>query len=180
MRLVELAGMTDALLVGPVVGAELLATAHVLLVLDNCEHVVDACARIAADLLQTCPHLRILATSREPLGIPGEQVWRVPSLTEAQAVQLFVERARAVRPEFTLGEATTTAITTICRRVDGIPLAIELAAARYERLSIEDLAARLETDLALARGVRAQQSGDTRRFEQRSSGVMTCSPDPEQ
>ena len=128
-----------------------------LLILDNCEHMVDACAEFAGTLLQRAPEARILATSREALGISGEIVHRVPSLsvpdspdpstealTKCEAVRLFVERAATVRPGFALTEQNTAAIAQITRSLDGIPLAIELAAARANVLSAEQIANRLD------------------------------------
>src|SRR5205085_513043 len=125
-----------------------LSRRHLLLLLDNCEHLVTACARLVQTLLQRCPQLHVLATSRERLGIVGESVMPVPPLTlpdlnqrpstgadwlatlnRAEAVRLFVERATALRPEFHLNEATAPAVAQICVRLDGLPLAIELAAA---------------------------------------------------
>jgi len=115
------------------------------LILDNCEHLIVACAQLAEQLLQACPHLKILATSREALGIGGEQVWPVPSLdTHSEAIRLFVERAAAVKFGFTLNESNAQAITQICQRLDGMPFAIELAAARIKALSAEQIAARLD------------------------------------
>ena len=115
-----------------------------LLVVDNCEHVVDAVAGLIDGILRTCPRVRILATSREPLGCVGETTWRVPSLMESEAVRLFAERAHAGRPELTIGNADQRAIVEICRQLDGIPLAIELAAARVPVFSIQQIAARLD------------------------------------
>ncbi|MEU7479121.1 BTAD domain-containing putative transcriptional regulator [Lentzea sp. NPDC042327] len=111
----------------------------VQLVLDNCEHVVEQAARLVQHLLSTCPRLRVLATSREALGITGETLCPVPPLDPEQSVALFVQRARAVRPSFTRDEHTDR----ICRELDGLPLAIELAAARVRTLSTEDIARRL-------------------------------------
>src|SRR5205814_9288214 len=107
-----------------------------LLVLDNCEHVVDAAAHLADALLRGSAHLRILATSREPLGCVGETTWRVPSLSHAESVRLFIERARAARPELKLAESESPPLAEICRRLDGIPLALELAAARVRAFSV--------------------------------------------
>jgi non-specific serine/threonine protein kinase len=115
-----------------------------LLVLDNCEHLVDAAAELAEQLLRACPRLSILATSREALGIPSETAWLVPPLGNAEAVQLFVERAQASFASFELTEGNGNAVRDICRRLDGIPLAIELAAARVRVLSPEQIAARLD------------------------------------
>jgi predicted ATPase/DNA-binding SARP family transcriptional activator len=131
-----------------------------LLILDNCEHVVAGCASFVASLLHSCPELRILATSREALGVLGEHVWRLPSLAVAArpgraglslhevgrhaATRLLVERARLVRPDFAVTLDNCRAVVEICQQLDGIPLAIELAAARLGQLSTADLAARLD------------------------------------
>ncbi|HKH94486.1 MAG TPA: BTAD domain-containing putative transcriptional regulator [Gemmatimonadaceae bacterium] len=115
-----------------------------LIVLDNCEHLVDASAELVDALLRSCPKITILATSREALGVGSETAWLVPPLASAEAVQLFVERARATVPSFSLSAANTPAVTEICRRLDGIPLAIELAAARVRVLSPEQIARRLD------------------------------------
>ena len=117
---------------------------HLLLLLDNCEHLVDACAAVVNTLLPACPHLWVLATSREPLAIAGEAVLRVPPLAlppathpedlrdllASDAVQLFVQRVSAVQPSFALTTHTAAAVAQICARLDGPPLALELAAAR--------------------------------------------------
>jgi predicted ATPase len=115
-----------------------------LLVLDNCEHLVDAAAELVEQLLRACPRLSVLATSREALGIPSETAWLVPPLGGAEAAQLFVERAQASMPSFELSDANASAVRDICRRLDGIPLAIELAAARVRVLSVEQIASRLD------------------------------------
>jgi predicted ATPase/DNA-binding SARP family transcriptional activator len=115
-----------------------------LLVLDNCEHLVDGCAELAEALLRACPRLGIIATSREALGVASETAWLVPPLASAEAIQLFVERAQATLPSFTLTPSNAPALTEICRRLDGIPLAIELAAARVRVLSPEQIAERLD------------------------------------
>jgi non-specific serine/threonine protein kinase len=137
---------------------------RLLLVLDNCEHVLDACTRLADDLLRACPGLRLLATSREALGIAGEVSWRVPSLAApppgapAEAVaasaagRLFVERARAAQPDFRLTGDNAAAVAEICWRLDGIPLALELAAARARTLPVEQIAARLDDRFRLLTG----------------------------
>ena len=117
---------------------------RVLLVLDNCEHLVEACAELAEWVLRACPALTILATSREALGVASETAWLVPPLVRDEAVQLFVERARATLPSFAPTEAQITAVREICRRLDGIPLAIELAAARVRVLTPEQIAERLD------------------------------------
>lgn len=124
----------------------------ILVVLDNCEHVVDTCAGIAESLLRQCPRLTILATSREALGVPGETAWLVPPMREDEAVQLFVERAQSVLPSFSLTVANQTAVQDICRRLDGIPLAIELAAARVRVLSPQQIAERLSDAFSVLGG----------------------------
>lgn len=135
-----------------------LAGKHLLLILDNCDHLRDACAVLADTLLRHAPRLRILTTSRQTLGVTGEQVYQVPPLSlpehnmnlsmdavdAYEAIALFVARAQAVRPSFNLTEETMGAAVGICRRLDGIPLAIELAAARLSALSVPDLLERLE------------------------------------
>jgi non-specific serine/threonine protein kinase len=139
---------------------------RLLIVLDNCEHLIDSCAQLANAILRGCPDVQILATSRESLAIPGEFSWRVPSLavdaleTDAptgtmannEAVRLFAERARAVYPSFTLGDQNLPLVAQICRRLDGIPLAIELAAGRVKALSIEQISARLDQRFRLLTG----------------------------
>jgi predicted ATPase/DNA-binding CsgD family transcriptional regulator len=138
---------------------------NVLLVLDNCEHLLDSTAPLADLLLRECPLVQILATSREGLGLPGEAVWRVPSLASPEhgpyeleqllrydAVQLFLERARLAQPAFGLTDANATAITQVCRRLDGIPLALELAAARVTVLTVGQIAERLDDRFALLTG----------------------------
>ena len=133
--------------------------------LDNCEHLLDACAGLADALLRECPHVRILATSREPLGLPGEIAWQVPSfavprsgavpaeaLLGYDAVRLFVDRGGAAAPGFRLTDENAGAVAELCRRLDGIPLALELAAARLRGLSVAQLAARLDDRFALLTG----------------------------
>lgn len=143
---------------------------HLLLLLDNCEHMVEACAALAETLLQACPKLRLLATSREVFGLAGEAAFRVPplslppaevreppapaSLLRYEAVQLFVHRAAAVLPGFTLDERNASAVVQVCRRLDGLPLALELAAARVPVLSVEQIAARLDDRFSLLSGGR--------------------------
>jgi len=111
-----------------------------LLVLDNCEHLLPAAAEVAEDLLAACRDLRIISTSRSPLGVIGEAVWRLEPLPEEAAVQLFVERAEAAAPGFRLEDSNSDAVATICRRLDRVPLALELAAPRLRVLSVGDLA----------------------------------------
>src|SRR5258706_6971778 len=115
-----------------------------LLILDNCEHLIAACARLADDLLHQCARLKILASSREALGIAGETVYHTPSLADSESTRLFVERARAANLKFSLTDSNASSVAQICRRLDGIPLAIELAAARTKLLSADQIAARLD------------------------------------
>ncbi|MFK4064274.1 AfsR/SARP family transcriptional regulator [Streptomyces sp. NPDC029674] len=119
------------------------AARRMLIVLDNCEHVVEAAARLADELLARCPGLTVLATSREPLGVPGELLRPVEPLPEPVAVRLFAERGAAARPGFTV-EGDPAAVAEICRRLDGLPLAIELAAARLRLLTPRQIADRLD------------------------------------
>jgi predicted ATPase len=139
---------------------ERFAAQSMVLVLDNCEHVVDAAAAFVAQLLRECPGLKVLATSREALGVAGERIVSVPPLSvphdntlasarEADAIALFVERAQDVRAGFELTARNAAAVARICRRLDGIPLAIELAAARVRALDPEELAERLESSIGL-------------------------------
>ncbi|MFD9667291.1 ATP-binding protein [Rhodococcus sp. NPDC059968] len=155
--------------------AEHLADRRVLLVLDNCEHLVEAAAVLAETLLRQCPGLRVLATSREPLGIGGEAVMRVPPLTvsdpdrppslqglaEYDAVTLFAQRAETAAPGFVFSEADRVTITKICQRLDGLPLAIELAAARLRVLTPQQILDRLTDRYRLltagSRGAPARQ-----------------------
>jgi predicted ATPase/DNA-binding NarL/FixJ family response regulator/transcriptional regulator with XRE-family HTH domain len=137
---------------------ELLRPRAALLVFDNCEHLVAACAALAVELLAACASLRILATSREPLRTPAETIWTVPSLAtpgaqaqtipdelqEVPSVRLFVDRAQAVQPAFVLTPVNGPVIAQICARLDGLPLAIELAAARVRVLSVDQIADRLD------------------------------------
>jgi predicted ATPase/class 3 adenylate cyclase len=124
----------------------------ILLLLDNCEHLIEACARHADDLLHRCAGLKILASSREALGIAGEVAYRIPSLADSESTQLFVDRARAANSNFKLTNANAPAIAQVCHRLDGIPLAIELAAARAKLLSPEQIAARLDDRFRLLIG----------------------------
>ncbi|MFI7392093.1 AfsR/SARP family transcriptional regulator [Streptomyces tendae] len=119
---------------------------RMLIVLDNCEHVVDAAARLAEELLARCPHLTVLATSREPLGVPGESLRPVEPLPEPAALRLLADRGAAARPGFRVDadEETAAACAEICRRLDGLPLAIELAAARLRMLTPRQIAERLD------------------------------------
>jgi len=138
---------------------------RMLLALDNCEHLLDACAQVCRHVLASAPGLRLLNTSREPLSVAAETIWRVPPLSVApagadpaaaapgaeryEAVRLFADRAAASKPGFTVGPDNVAAITAICRALDGMPLAIELAAARVRALSVEQIVARLDDRFGL-------------------------------
>ena len=180
---VELAGISDQGAVGPAVLAALgahevaglepveqldatLPHQPTLLVLDNCEHLVEPCARLTAGLLAQHGSVKVLATSREPLGVPGEVTWRVrslstpapetvmavPALSQYEAVRLFIDRARRARPTFVVDDANAPAIAQICHRLDGIPLALELAAARCRQMSVERIALELDDRFHLLAG----------------------------
>jgi len=129
-----------------------LADTSALLVLDNCEHLIDACAHLADALLAHSPRLRIVATSREPLGITGESLFVVPPLHEDPAVLLFADRAAAVSPDFALDDETHPLVVDIVRRLDGLPLAIELAAARLRTLPLAEISRRLTDRFRLLTG----------------------------
>jgi predicted ATPase/DNA-binding CsgD family transcriptional regulator len=179
--LIELADTTDPALLVPRIAAALgireeldrlladtladaLRQRRALAILDTCEHLVEACAALVVQLLAVCPDLRIIVTSREPLRIRGETVWRVPplelpgipgggvdlaELPVHEAMRLFADRAAAARPGFGLSEDNARAVVQICRALDGMPLAIELAAARVRALSVEQIATRLDNRFAL-------------------------------
>ena len=121
-----------------------LADRELLLAFDNCEHLVSDCAQLAATLLRASPRLRVLATSREALNVPGEVVWPVPTLPNESAIRLFEERARAAAPSFRVTDENAAAVAEVCRRLDGLPLAIELAAARVTALTPQQIAERLD------------------------------------
>jgi len=141
---------------------------HMLLILDNCEHLVNSVAEVVRTILQSSTGVQILATSREALGTAGEIIWVIPpleapdmdgsvkleQLTQYEAVALFIERALAANPEFTLNEQNAQAVSQICARLDGIPLAIELAAARVRVLSVEEISSRLSDRFHLLVGGR--------------------------
>ncbi|HEX6134445.1 MAG TPA: BTAD domain-containing putative transcriptional regulator [Longimicrobiales bacterium] len=176
---VELAPITDPALVGPTLAAalgirhqpgrapgdavaEYLAGRRALIVLDNCEHVIEAVAELAAPLLREAPNVHILTTSRERLAVPGERAIPIPplglpsrrareldALLGSEAVRLFIDRAAAVMPAFTVDAVTVAAIAEICIRLDGIPLAIELAAARMNVLAPRQIADRLADSMSL-------------------------------
>jgi non-specific serine/threonine protein kinase len=143
--------------------SERLSDKQLLLVLDNCEHLIEACAALAERLLGDCPQVSILVTSREPLRVPGEKAWYLPSLSlpeigrslefedivQSEAVNLFIERTGDVLPGYWPGQAGAATIAQICRRLDGIPLAIELAAARMNLLSAQEIAGRLDSRFSL-------------------------------
>ena len=180
--LVELAPLSDPALVPQTVASVLgvreqpgrplvdtlidyLRAKSILLVLDNCEHLIDACAQLATNLLSACPRIKILPSSREALGVAGETAYRVPSLSlpdarhstpealrQSEAVLLFVERAQAAQPHFALTAQNLSAVAQICQRLDGIPLALELAAARVRLFTVEQIAARLDDRFRLLTG----------------------------
>ncbi|CAN5327349.1 BTAD domain-containing putative transcriptional regulator [soil metagenome] len=181
--LVELAALTDPELVSQAIATALdirempgqplsetlqnwLKTRGTLIVLDNCEHLIDACARAVEGLLRASPGLRVLATSREPLRIGGELTWLVPSLSlpdprqhsdpdellAYESVQLFVDRASQIGPGFTLTSENAAAVAQLCYRLDGIPLAIELAAARVRALNVGQIVERLDDRFQLLSG----------------------------
>jgi predicted ATPase/class 3 adenylate cyclase len=136
-----------------------LRSRRLLLLLDNCEHLIDGCVKLVDALLRSCPRVHVLATSREPLGLGGERTYRVPPLTlpgddplAAESVQLFIERAHEHRPDFVLAEKSVAVLGALCRRLDGMPLAIELAAARVRSLSLEDIESRLDQRFRLLTG----------------------------
>ncbi len=181
--LVELASLSDSTLAPKAVASALgipeqpgvpvsetlrryLQTKSLLLVLDNCEHLLSACAQLTDALLRACPNLSIFATSRQGLGIAGELTYRVPGLSlpdprglpglerlrQFEAVRLFVERASFSQPGFVMTEGNAPAVAQVCSRLDGIPLAIELAAARVKGLSVEQIASRLDDRFRLLTG----------------------------
>ena len=136
-----------------------LAERRVLLVLDNCEHLLDACRRLVASVVSSCERVRVLCTSRERLEVPGEAVVVLDALDDA--LQLLVDRAVAVAPGFALTDENARAASEICRRLDGLPLAIELAAVRLASMTAEDLRERLDDRLRLlaaARGIGPERS----------------------
>jgi predicted ATPase/class 3 adenylate cyclase/DNA-binding CsgD family transcriptional regulator len=141
-----------------------IADNHMLLLLDNCEHLLDSCGKLALALLGECPQLSVLATSREPIGVAGEVTWRVPSLAlEDEAIELFTDRAQRARPNFYVTRDDAALVREICVRLDGMPLAIELAAARVRALSLAQIVASLHDRFRLLTGgartaVRRQQT----------------------
>ena len=167
--LVELAPLTEARLIQPTLALTLqiheqpgrpltatlsdyLRTKHILLLFDNCEHLAADVASLVEAFLRVAPGLHILVTSRVQLGIGGERTWSVPQLVEAEAMALFAERAGHARDGFVLTPENSAAIAEICRRLDGVPLAIELAAARLRTISVDEIAARLTDRFALLTG----------------------------
>jgi len=133
---------------------EYLRTRELLLVVDNCEHVLDSAAKILDQIARHCPKVSVLATSREALGVEGEQLVPLPPLSDEEATRLFADRARAGRPDFDLDHEPVGAVAEICRRLDGLPLAIELAAARMRVMSSLDVARRLDGLRLLSGGAR--------------------------
>lgn len=174
---------------GDLVGAcaALLASGRRLLVLDNCEHVLDDVRDLAAVLVGACPELTVLATSRERIGLAFEQICRVAPLPVPEpdqfdgieavpSVAVFLERARRVHPNLDASPAQLALIGGIVRRLDGMPLAIELATGRLSSLSLHDLSARLDRALDLLGGAWARWAAGTGRCAPPSSGPMSCSP----
>lgn len=180
--LVEMAALTDPSLISQTIadvfdlrqqpGTSLtevlvdhLRAKNLLLIMDNCEHLVEACAELAGQLLCACGHIQLIVSSREVLGISGEMVYRIPSLSlpgleqgtsaalaNCESVKLFAERARAVNPKFALSDQNAPFVAQVCQRLDGIPLALELAAARAAVFSVEQIAARLDNRFQLLVG----------------------------
>ena len=167
--LVELSRVNDAAFVGEALATVLgvreepgasigetlashLKGSRALVVLDGCEHVVEATATLADDLLRRCPELQLLITSREALRVAGEAIWRIPSLGPADAEALFLDRARLADPNFRLERDQASNVEQVCRRLDGIPLAIELAAARVHMMSVQQILERLEDRFRLLTG----------------------------
>ena len=160
--LVELAPVADELHVRLAIASALgvtegelagyVASRRLLLVLDNCEHLLRGCAAAARELLQAGPGVSMLASSREPLHVAGETAYRVPPLDRAQAIRLFLERARTANPVFETATDSSLAVVEICKRLDGLPLAIELAAARVRALSVAKIAERLDDRFRLLTG----------------------------
>ncbi len=146
-------GLADDPYRGPVDRiVDLLGDAPALIVVDNCEHLLDDASELVATLTLSCRGLHVVVTSREALNIPGELAWRVPSLPEGDSIELFAERAREVRPNLELGDAVGADVARICQRLDGIPLAIELAAARARMLSVAQIADALDDRFRLLTG----------------------------
>jgi hypothetical protein len=160
---------------------------ELLLLLDNCEHVLDDVAALVDELLRGCSHLRALATSREALGVAGERIWRVPPLrtpgpsqtadapeqvAQREAAALFLDRASAVQPDVPLTRRSIQALAEICRRLDGIPLGIELAAARTKHLTIEQIAERLDDRFRLL--TTGSRSAPTRQQTLRAAIDWSC------
>jgi len=169
--------------------AEQLRDRHLLVVLDNCEHLAAACAALVGELMSACPRLHVLATSREPLELQGETTFGVPPLgvPEADARtahtvgatdagRLFEVRARQVRPDFALTDDDAAAVATICRRLDGIPLAIELAAARMRVLAPTQIAAGLVDRFRLLTGGGVTSPPDSAASRHRWGGASVCWP----
>ena len=133
---------------------EYLRTRALLLIVDNCEHVLDAVARLLDQVVRHCPRVSVLATSREALGIEGERILPVPPLSLEDATKLFADRAKAGRPDFDVNHEPAGTVAEICRRLDGLPLAIELAAARMRVMSSLEVARRLDTLRLVSGGAR--------------------------
>jgi predicted ATPase/DNA-binding CsgD family transcriptional regulator len=169
VQLVELSGLRDAELLPNTVAMRLglpeqdarsqlnaivdyLRDRHLLLILDTCEHMVDACAMLAGILLRETAEVTVLATSRQPLDVPAEYTCAIMPLPESDAIELFSQRAESVVPGFTITDANHGDVSLLCQRLDGVPLAIELAAVRLRAMSLEQLVARLEDRFRLLTG----------------------------
>jgi DNA-binding SARP family transcriptional activator len=186
VRMVALAGSTDvAEQLSAALGVreegatgleDALRPKRLLILLDNCEHVVESAARTVRRLLAAAPGLSVLATSREPLGLAGETVWTVPPLTQADAERLFTARAAAAAPGFTVTGEDAAAVATICRRLDRMPLALELAATRVRALGVREIAARLDDRFRLLAGGHRGVPPRQRTCARSSTGAGNCSP----
>jgi predicted ATPase len=148
---------------------------HILLVLDNCEHLLEASAGLVTEMLAACSRVTIMTTSREPLLVPGEVNWGVPSLSLAdEAIELFSDRARRARPDFVVADDNVETVTEICRRLDGMPLAIELAAARVRRCHSTRSWAACMTGSGCSPAAPARRYGASRHCARRWTGRMRC------
>jgi predicted ATPase len=151
------------------------ADRQMLIVLDNCEHLLDASAELVVALLGAAPGLTVLATSREPIGVTGEATWRVPSLSVAdEAIELFTDRARLAQTGFTVTDVNAAVVAEICARLDGMPLAVELAAARARALSLAEILDGLHDRFRLLTGGRAPRCAVSRHCAPRWTGRMRC------
>ena len=205
VRFVELAAVADPRLVPQAVARALevrerqgrtltqalcdhLTSARTLVLLNNAEHLLEACAALVGDFIRSCPQVRVLVTSRERLDVAGEVTYRVPSLAvphsekklapdellKIDSVRLFVDRAQSTRQHFRVTEDNAASSVSVCRRLDGIPLAIELAAPRLRAMSLEEIDRRLDQSLSLRRATRARPVPLTGLCARCSTGATTC------